>query len=278
MGFRYCLNTSTIAGQKLTLEQEIEITARAGYSGIEPWIRQIDDYVKPGRPLKDLGRRIEDAGLVVESAIGFFEYLVDDEPTRRRGLDEAKRNFELMAAIGGRRIAAPPVGAHQHDPTAPPIPLAAMAERYAALLELARHYGVVPMLEMWGFSRTLNRLGEVAYVATEAGHPDACLLLDVYHLYKGGSPVEGLRMLNGQQIPVFHLNDYPDLPPAQIQDKDRVYPGDGIAPLRRIFSILRQIGFDGAVSVELFNEDYYRQDPLTVATTALQRARRAMEG
>ena len=38
-GFRYCLNTSTIRGQKLPLDQEIELAAKTGYDGIEPWIR-----------------------------------------------------------------------------------------------------------------------------------------------------------------------------------------------------------------------------------------------
>ena len=36
--FRYCFNTSTIRGQKLSLDKEITVTAEAGYSAIEPWV------------------------------------------------------------------------------------------------------------------------------------------------------------------------------------------------------------------------------------------------
>ena len=39
--FTYCLNTGTIRGQKLGIEKEIEITAKAGYDGIEPWVGHI---------------------------------------------------------------------------------------------------------------------------------------------------------------------------------------------------------------------------------------------
>ena len=52
--FTYCLNTSTIRGQKLSLDKEIEIAAAAGYTGIEPWVRKISDYAGNGGNLRDL--------------------------------------------------------------------------------------------------------------------------------------------------------------------------------------------------------------------------------
>ena len=42
--FTYCLNTSTIRGQKVGIVKEIEIAAKAGYQGIEPWIGGISKY------------------------------------------------------------------------------------------------------------------------------------------------------------------------------------------------------------------------------------------
>ena len=69
-------------------------------------------------------------------------------------------------------------------------------------------------------------------VAIESGHPKACVLPDVYHLYKGGSDFAGLKLLNAAAVHVFHMNDYPANPPrSAINDSDRVYPGDGVAPL-----------------------------------------------
>src|SRR5262249_52960040 len=85
--FLYCLNTSTISGQKLPLAEEVEIAARAGFNAIEPWIRELDEYTKKGGNLKDLGKRIKDNGLSVESAIGFFEWIVDDDDRRKKGLE-----------------------------------------------------------------------------------------------------------------------------------------------------------------------------------------------
>ncbi len=174
--------------------------------------------------------------------------------------------MDLVQQIGGKRLAAPAAGATEVVTT----DYLVVAERYHALLALGDHFGVVPQVEVWGFSKTLTRLGEAVMVAIESGHPQACVLPDVYHLYKGGSPFEGLKLLSGTSVHIFHMNDYPATPPrAAIKDSDRVYPGDGIAPLGDVLRTLQQIRFEGYLSIELFNPNYWQQDPLEVARTAL---------
>ena len=109
--FLFSLNTATIRGQKLGIVKEIEIAAQAGYDAIEPWVESIDAYIKDGGALGDLKKRLNDHGLTVESAIGFPEWIVDDETKRAGGMERAKREMKLVAEIGGRRFAAPPAGA-----------------------------------------------------------------------------------------------------------------------------------------------------------------------
>lgn len=272
--FQYCLNTSTIRGQKLGIVEEVELAAKAGYQAIEPWIGEIDDYLKQGGSLNDLAKRISDLGLSVASAIGFAQWIVDDDQQRAKGLEEAKRSMDLVAQLGGKRIAAPPAGATDQ----PGLDLRKAGQRYRALLELGGRMGVVPQIEVWGFSKNLSRLSETLFVAVESGHPSACLLLDVYHLYKGGSSFESLRLLGAAGMHVFHVNDYPASPPRdKISDADRVYPGDGVAPLDRLFGELRAAGFRGTLSLELFNRGYWEQDALTVAQTGLEKTRTAVQ-
>jgi sugar phosphate isomerase/epimerase len=266
--FGFSLNTSTIRGQELGIVREVEIAAEAGYDAIEPWMDTLDGYVKKGGSLKDLGKRIRDLGLMVESAIGFAQWIVNDEATRKGGLEQARRDMETLIQIGGKRIAAPPVGAHDK----PGPDLATAAARYRTLLELGDQIGIVPQAEVWGFSKTLSRLGETVYVAIESRHPKACVLPDVYHLYRGGSDFQGLKLLSGTAVQVFHINDYPAEPAREaISDAHRVYPGDGVAPLQEALRNLRLAGFRGFLSLELFNRDYWKQDPLQVAKTGLEK-------
>jgi 2-keto-myo-inositol isomerase len=266
--FRYCLNTGTIRGQELGIEEEIRITAQAGYHGIEPWVRSIAAYVEKGGKLSDLRKLISDSGITVDSAIAFSQWIAEDPEKRRKGLEDARRDMDMLREIGGTRIAAPPAGATED----PKLDLFVVAERYRALLEIGDQIGVVPQLEVWGFSKNLSRLGETVMACTEADHPRSCILPDVYHIFKGGSGFGGLQLLSDAAMHVFHMNDYPASPSRQeMTDAHRVYPGDGVAPLTRILQMIGTPGSSCTLSLELFNRDYWKQPALDVAKTGLQK-------
>ncbi len=272
MPVRIALNTSTIRGQNLTIDKQVEVAAKAGYDGIEPWIRDLEKFVDGGGSLDDLRKQIADSGLTVDSAIGFANWISDDLQQRAAGLQQARKDMALVKALGGTRIAAPPVGAHKADSVVPPLP--AIAERYRALLEVGDEVGVVPQLELWGFSPTLSKLSELAYVATGAAHPSACVLPDFYHIYKGGNDFASLSMIEASRMHCFHINDYPGQPSIEeIADKDRVFPGDGVCPLPQLIRELVDNGFKGTFSLELFNPEYWKRDALEVASEGLQKCR-----
>ncbi|MFK8115439.1 MAG: sugar phosphate isomerase/epimerase family protein [Rubripirellula sp.] len=272
MPVRFALNMSTVRGQKLSVVEQVDVAAKAGYDGIEPWIRDLQKYAETGGSLPDLKKRIVDAGMTVDSAIGFANWIVDDDKARADALETAKREMETVKAIGGNRVAAPPVGAHKGDSVSPPLPV--IAQRYRALLEVGREIGVVPQLELWGFSPTLSKLSELAYVAAEAAHPDACVLPDFYHIYKGGNDFESLGLIEASRMHCFHMNDYPDDPPREsIADKHRVFPGDGVCPLPKLIRQLVDAGFAGVFSLELFNPEYWERDANQVAAEGLQKSK-----
>ena len=272
--FIFSLNMATIQGQKLGIEKEIQIAGAAGYDAIEPWISSIDEYVKAGGKTVDLKRQIADLGLTVESAIGFSEWLAEDDTRRARGMEQAKRDMELVAQIGGKRMAAPPAGATD---VVGMDPLKA-AERYRALLEIGDQIGVIPELELWSFSKSLGHLSECVEVAVQCSHPRACILNDIFHLYKSGSDYRGLAVVNGRAAAVMHMNDYPAAPPREkIDDSYRVYPGDGTGPLADILRLLRETGGQRVLSLEVFNRDYWKQDALEVAKTGLAKMKRVAE-
>jgi 2-keto-myo-inositol isomerase len=269
---RFSLNTSTIRGQELSIEQQIEVASAAGYDGIEPWMRDLEKYVAAGGSVPDLRKRIEDSGLFVASAIGFANWISDDDEERKAGLETARHDMELVSQLGGTLIAAPPVGAHGRNQVSPP--LGKIASRYRKLCDVGASVGVQPQLELWGFSPTLSRLGELAYVATEAGHPSACVLPDFYHIYKGGNDFAGLAMIESSKMLCFHINDYPADPPRPlIGDKHRVFPGDGVCPLPQVIRGMIDRGFTGTFSLELFNPEYWKRDPLEVAKEGLAKSK-----
>ncbi len=270
-GFRYSLNTGTLRGYKLPLAEQIDLAAQAGYAGIEPWIADLAKAAESGGALKDLGRRCADAGLAVISAIGFAAWAVNDDGARAKGLEQMRRDMDLVLQLGGTHIAAPPAGVNQAGAT---LDLDRAAERYRAVLELGHSMGVVPQLEFWGASANLSRLDQCLYVAARAGHPDACVLADAFHLYKGGSDPAALRLLGRCGAYSFHMNDYPAQPPREtVKDSDRIWPGDGVAPLRDILQAFADNRAEVWLSVEVFNAEYWKRPPAETARTGLAKMR-----
>lgn len=270
--FRLSLNTSTIMGQKLGVEKYIDIAARAGYDCIELWTGDVKDYVAKGGSLKALKKLLDDSKLPVIDAIGFAPWMVDDDEQRKAGFKQMREEMEMMAALGCPRMAAPSAGVKPTDQ----LDLFKVGERFAELIALGRETGVTPLLEFWGASRFFH-LGQVLMAAAVAKDPGVRILADVYHLHRGGSGFEGLKMIDGSLIEVFHMNDYPDtIPREKLEDKDRIYPGDGVAPLKQILTDLKNMKGPKILSLELFNREYWSQDPLLVAKTGLEKMRKAL--
>lgn len=269
--FRFCLNTSTIMGQQPGLLKSIDIAAKSRYDGMELWINDIKDYLGKGNTVQQLSGYIKSKGLVVENIISFTEWMVDNEAKRNAGLTELENEMKIAAQLGCNRIAAPPAGIEPGTL----IDFQKVGERYKIILALGRKYQVTPLLEFWGASGTLYNLGQALAIAAAADDEDAKILPDVYHLYRGGSGFNGLKLVNGKAIDIIHMNDYPANKPVDQQtDSDRVYPGDGAAPFKQILSDLMAMGGTKVLSLELFNETYWKQDALEVASTGLQKMKR----
>ncbi len=266
--FRFCLNTSTISGQKQGLLKSLQIASAAGYEGVELWVNDIKAHIKQGNTVDTLAKAIQDSGLAVENAISFTTWMVSDPAQRKEGLRELEQEMKILSTLGCRRIAAPPSGvdgSRQVDPVR-------AGSYYREILGLGRKYGVMPQLEFWGASGTLYSLSQALAIAAAANDPDARILPDVYHLFRGGSGFNGLKLVSGRAIEIVHMNDYPGNKPAHEQtDADRIYPGDGVAPLKQVVRDLRAMGGTKVLSLELFNSTYWAQDPLLVATTGLQK-------
>lgn len=266
--FRFSLNTSTISGQKPGLIKYIEIASKAGYDGIELWVRDVKEYLNQGNSISSLKKHINDSRLAVENAIGFATWLVDDDEQRKAAFSQMKEEMEIMAQLGCKRIAACPKGLIAGTP----LDLYKSGERYKQMIDLGRQTGVIPQLEFWGHSQTLFHIGQAMMIAALANDPEVHILADVYHMFRGGSGFESLKMLNGNVLEIFHMNDYvTSIPREQQADKDRVYPGDGAAPMKELLTDLSNMGGTKVLSIELFNPEYWKQDPFLVAKTGLEK-------
>jgi 2-keto-myo-inositol isomerase len=266
--FIYCLNSSTI--KPTPILDKIRIADKVGYKAIELWHDDIDLYLSTGGKIEDIRKATGDAGLQVPTTIflkGWWDTEGDEYVEK---MDEIKRRLEQAAAVGATySIAGPPLG---------PVDLELGARQYAKLLDVGREFGIKTIFEYLGFSDEVNTIEIALKVIEMCGDPDATIVIDPFHCFRGGGGIDGILKLKPEQIAISHFNDAPADPPRETQhDPDRVMPGDGIMDLKSYCDHLRTIGYDRWLSLELFRRDLWEQDPEEVARVGLEKMRAVAE-
>ncbi len=261
------LNASTI--RPAPVLDKIRVAAETGWDGIELWIDDLENHEKNGGSLKDLGRSIRDQGLFVPNIIGLWNCMPAEPEAWAPALKVTRERMRMSAEVGSKCVAAIPI------PDRANFDLKWGADRYGELLRIGREdYGITVAFEFVGFFKGIHRLGQACAVAIDADDPDACLVMDTFHLYRGGSGFNGIRHLDANFIAVFHWNDVPGgMKREAAGDKDRVFPGDGVLPLGQALRDLKAIGYTGPLSLEIFKREYWEQDPKEVARAGIEKMR-----
>ena len=242
--------------------------AKAGVRAVEPTLTKVREFAQK-ESVAAAKRLLDDLGL---RAVSSSNQLGLPEPgqNRLKSLEDLKWKVEMAQAIGADRIVAPSAGAGNY--TVDDFKLGAQHLREAG--EIARPFGVTVMLEFARTSRFAGSLPTALKMVREANHPNVRVMLDTYHFWGGISKFEDLDLLRDGELHHLHFEDVPDDPPREIQGQPhRAFPGEGIAPLRRILEVLKRKKYSGPASFETFNPTIQATDPYEVA----MRARKAIE-
>jgi 2-keto-myo-inositol isomerase len=267
--WRISMNTATI--RPASVEDKIKACAAAGFDCIELWQDDLAGWERSGKPLEDLAKRIKDSGMELADVIGFGTTMPPNEADRPKAIEDLKRRLAQAGKAGSKRIAVVP------EPDQANVDLLWAAARYREILDVAKEFNVIPGLEFHGFKRGIHTLGQAAAIAIEADRPEACLIADTFHMYRGGSGFRGIALTSGALYGMFHINDLPKSPgQSQVNDGDRLYPGDGILPLAQIFKDLWKVGFRGPLSLEIFRQEEYRKPAADVAKTGMEKIRKVI--
>ncbi len=235
---------------KFDFRTGVEGIAKAGVRAVEPEIAKVQQFaMQPGESLITAKKVLDDLGLKAVSTSNHLG-LPDAVPAQVNNLlDALKPKLEVAQAIGADRIVCPSTGSGTK--TADDYKRAVETMQKGG--ELAKPYGVMLMIE---FARTSTLIGSLATclkVVRETNHPNVRAMMDTYHFWGGISKFEDLELLRDGELAHLHFEDVPADPPREGQGQpDRVFPGDGVAPLRRIVQVLKQKKYAGPASLEMF--------------------------
>ena len=277
------VGAQSAAPGKMLLGIHQNTSRAAGYRGsLEGWAKAGIRYVELGAPLlaaflendtlPAAKRVLTDLGLTPVSAAVVLPDIWIPGPARAESLDRWRRGCEQFASLGLQKVYSPSIT--RREVTADDFAATPDCIREAG--EIAREFELTAMIEFIRNSTHLSTLTSSLKVIREAAHPNVRPMLDFFHFWSGLSKFEDLDLLEPGELAHAHFQDLLDTPRELIDNDSRLIPGDGIAPVVRIIEKLAEKRYTGALSVELFREEFVQGDPFEVGTEIREKCERVM--
>lgn len=132
----------------------------------------------------------------------------------------------------------------------------------------------------YGFAYSMDGM---LMLCCAVGSGNVGLLFDVWHWYTCQSTLDDVRRLAKEDVVYVHINDAPaGIGVLDQIDNQRCLPGEtGVIPNRELLTILQEIGYDGPVTVEPFNQkvrEAAERNPLEAARMARESLDRVWVG
>lgn len=138
-----------------------------------------------------------------------------------------------------------------------------------ALADIAAADGVKLGFEFQSYANCSVRTLEQAWdIVAELDRPDIGLVVDSFHFHAGGSTLNSVRRVKGEKVLIFQVGDCENPPSSKPQGQQRLLPGAGAIPIKKIWHELNAIGFDRIASVEAPRPEYWERNPEELAREA----------
>jgi len=248
---------------------DIEISAELGYDFVEIWKSKLYNYLKLGN-IEGLRNSLV-KNKIKAYAINSIENITF---RNREELSYIKEELVHLCEIAekircGYIIVVPsqkPLGVSKEE---------IKQESIATLKELSKitqTYDVGLAFEFIGpGNSSVKTLNDAWQIVKAIETNNVGLVIDSFHFYSGGSSIQSIKNVPQDKIFIFHINDCEDLPVEKLQDRHRLLPGEGVIPLREIAKVLKSIGYNRAISIELFRPEYWDWKPRKIAYESKKR-------
>lgn len=249
--------TVSISG---TLPEKLAAIAAAGFDGVEIFEA---DFLANDQPPKAVAQMVRDHGLNITLFQPFRDFEGLPEPQRSQTFERAERKFDLMEQLGTDLMLI--------CSSVSPLSLGGIdraADDLAELGERAGRRGLRVGYEALAWGRHVNDHRDAWEIVRRADHANIGLILDSFHSLARKVPSDSIRAIPGDKIFIVQLADAP------LIEMDMLYwsrhfrnmPGEGDLPVAEFMRAVAATGYDGPLSLEIFNDQFRGGSPHTIAS------------
>ena len=248
------------------LQTDIKAASRAGFELIEIWASKMREYLKTNT-VADLKKLLDENNLAPYS-INSIEHITFRSASDYEQIKDETEEFSRIAGeIGCPYVVVVPGKLPEN--TVEKEVIDESVKVLNELADIAEKYNVGLAFEFLGQPDcSVQTLDLDKKIIEKVNRKNVGLVIDTFHFYAGNSSFEAIDTLDPEKLFIFHINDAEDLPKETLTDAHRLYPGEGILPIREIKARFDKIGYDRMVSIEIFRPEYWAQDPFEVAKKA----------
>lgn len=267
---KLCISEATT--MPATFAEDIEVYAEAGCAAMEVWLTKLEKHLE-SHSAAETRQLLEDRHMTLAAASYQGGLLLSQGEQRRAHYDHFRRRLELCQQLGIPILLVVADFQEAVDPSA--LERAVISLKEAA--QWAAGFDVRLALEFRSKATFCASLDTALALVTQCGEPNVGINLDVFHYYTGPSKFEDLRLLTPETLAFVQLSDLAGVPRELATDADRILPGDGDLQLPAIVQQLRDLGYDGWVSLELLNPTLWNTQASHVAELSMMALQRLLE-
>ena len=236
-----------------TFAADVEAFAEGGCHALEVWLTKLETHLESSSVAVTL-KLLADHQTTLAAASYQGGLLLSQGEQRKAHYDHFRRRLDLCQtfAIPTMLVVADFVG--KVDATG--LERAVVSLKQAAQWAAAFHVGLA--LEFRGSATFCSSLDTALSLIAQCAEPNVGVNLDVFHYYTGPSKFDDLSLLTRDNLAFVQVCDLAGVPRELAADADRILPGEGDFRLEPIMALLRAIGYDGYVSLELLNPVLWR--------------------
>jgi 4-hydroxyphenylpyruvate dioxygenase len=182
-----------------------------------------------------------------------------DQAGFARAIEDTRQLCRLATALGCDLLIAVPAAAAGTLDAAP--------QRFRKLCDVAAEYAVRIALEFPGTAAEVKDVQTAWRLISAAGRDNGGLVVDTFHFVLGNSSLEDLAAVPREKIFLVHVSDAMDVSPEKLRSFHdyRTFPGLGTLDYAPLFRELNRLGYEGAISLEVWNQEMLRADPEEIA-------------
>jgi 2-keto-myo-inositol isomerase len=263
---KLAVNQATL--MKTPMETFLKAIAEAGFAGVELRRDETFEYLK-NNTIKDLKQLLNENNIecITFNAIELFSLCSEVE--FKKILSYTEKLMKIGNEINCDMIITVP--SFIDDPTISEEKIVSQTvDRLKILANLADNYSFKLGFEPLGFLHCSVRKVDLALKIIQfEGLPDMGLVIDTFHYFVGENPLNDLEAIPLDQLWLIHINDAIEKPFKEIQDSHRVLPCQGFFNLEMFVKKLKEIGYNDWISLELFNEQIWEEEPFQVARNSM---------